>query len=371
MEAFLSPLLQEAQDKEAEDAYRAKMDALTKQMNDASTQQQDNLRSAGAGSAFGKAIDTATAPTMGVGNALLGVQPKNYSNAENIINANNQGTTSADSAKIKNLLDNYKMMNQGEGVAQDYAKFRDTALGKGASVIQNQEEAKIRADEAKNRITATSDAKTEKENTKLALDLTKDLDPNRSRAGNFAKPAAMKMAAERIEGLFKQFPDGNIPMSQTVELASAVAALVSGGSAPQSQQQINEIVPHSMAGDATKIAAWITNEPLGRQQKEFMMLMRDTAKREKNVAEKQLVGIKASRLPFYKKLKERDPETYANILSGHGLNPDLVDEKGQYKLEEISDPEDEDTQALDWAKKNAEDPRAKAIILKLSKKGVK
>lgn len=166
---------------------------------------------------------------------------------------------------------------------------------------------------------------------RISANLGNDLDPNKARTGNFGKAAAMKMSAERIEGLLNQFPNGDVPTAQTVELATAIASLVNGGSAPQSQKQIDEIVPSSIAGDGNKIASWFLNKPRGLQQQQFIKLMGETAAREKAIAEGQIQSIQASRLPKYNQFRKEHPGEYANILAGYGLDANDIDEKGQLK----------------------------------------
>lgn len=182
----------------------------------------------------------------------------------------------------------------------------------------------------------------EKVLSKLTDNLKNDLDPNKARGGNLAKSQAMINSAERVEGLLSQFPDGNVPTAQTHELASAVAGLVSGGgNGPQSQQQINAIVPHSMRGDAQRIAAWITNEPLGQQQQKFMKLLGETAAREKNIALNQVRQAQVQRVSAYDKLKNSDPNTYNSILHSYGIDPEEI-QNGKYDSKSIAQPKSND-----------------------------
>lgn len=151
-------------------------------------------------------------------------------------------------------------------------------------------------------------------NIKRGEKMTAELDPDRSRTGNFGKAAAVVQSANKIDGLFQQFPDGNIPSTQTVELATSVAGLLTNGS-PQSQKQIDELVPHSAKGDFNKIASWITNDPRGNDQKKFMNLLKETAHREKQIAAKQVNDIQDARLAQFRDLKSKDPEFYKEILN--------------------------------------------------------
>lgn len=170
-----------------------------------------------------------------------------------------------------------------------------------------------------------------RETNKEVKALKDDLDPNKARGGNLAKSQAMINSADRVQTLFSQFPDGNIPAAQTHELASAVASLVSGGSSPQSQQQINSIVPSSARGNAEAMISWLTNEPRGQQQQKFMQLLQHTAEREKALAQRQVKIAQIQRLSAYENLKQKNPKIYNGILSAYGISPDEIDESGRYR----------------------------------------
>lgn len=144
------------------------------------------------------------------------------------------------------------------------------------------------------------------------------LDPNKARGGNLAATQKLINSADRIHAIFDQFPDGNIPKAQSTELGTAVAAMISGGS-PQSQQQIHDIVPSSAAGSAEDTISWFTGNPTGRQQQEFMKVLRESSEREKNVALKQKMDAQRARLPQFSYLKAHNPDQYNQILKGYGV----------------------------------------------------
>lgn len=210
-------------------------------------------------------------------------------------------------------------------------------------------------------------------NEKRLIALKDDLDPNKARGGNLAKSQAMINSADRVDGLFQQFPDYNIPKAQTVELATAVASLISGGS-PQSQHQIDMMVPSSMRGSSQDIASWITNNPQGRDQVGFMKMMHETAARERQIAESQVKNAQIARLAAHKHLEKADPESYRAVLQSYGIDPSEV-KNGKYspapKEQEQSSKSvpaqshPEVNQAMEWAKANPNDPRAQAIRQRL------
>lgn len=157
--------------------------------------------------------------------------------------------------------------------------------------------------------------------------LSNEIDPNRARTGNLGKAQAMVNSAERINGIFDQFPDYNIPKGQTNELAGAVAGLINGGSA-QSQHQINTVTPSSLVGDANGIAGWLTNNPRGLEQQNFMRLLQDTANREGNIARGQVKAAQIQKLPAFSDLKESNPGKYNAIVRGFHITDEDIAKYG-------------------------------------------
>lgn len=200
------------------------------------------------------------------------------------------------------------------------------------------------------------------------------MDPNKARGGNLAKSQAMINASDRVDALFRQFPDNNIPKAQTTELTTAVAAMVNGGSA-QSQHQIDSMVPSSARGSAQDIASWITNEPTGRQQQAFMKMLRETSSRERDVATSQVRQAQAGRLQQFDYLNKNNPQKYRGILQGYGFDPNDIDDSGKYapkakatgagllNAPAVAHPQAD--AALKWAKENPNDPDAQLIMKRL------
>lgn len=163
---------------------------------------------------------------------------------------------------------------------------------------------------------------------KYVTALKDDLDPNKARGGNLAKSQAVVNATDRLNAMFKQFPDYNIPKAQQTELVSAFGAILNGGSAPL-QSQIEELVPQSARGSASEMAAWVTNDPLGQNQQKFMQLLHESVNRERDVAENQVRTAQVQRLAGNQFLRERDPETYWSVLHGYGIEPENIKD-GKY-----------------------------------------
>jgi len=215
----------------------------------------------------------------------------------------------------------------------------------------------------------------DKADEKIGVDLQGKLDSSGARAGNFGKAGNMIMAADRIKAILDQYPDGNIPKAQTEELATAQAALVGGGSV-QSQNQLNAIVPQSIWGDANAFTGWLTNNPKGLGQQEFIKNLADSAKRERDTAQAQVDAIKAQRLGAYNDFANRNPKKFSQIIKAAGMDPKQYDfDTGEYTPATRAPQSQaagsqvgpaaahlQDSQAVQWAKANPNDPRAAKIL---------
>ncbi len=148
--------------------------------------------------------------------------------------------------------------------------------------------------------------------------LSDALDPNRARGGNLAATQKLINSADRIHGIFQQFPDGNVPKAQATELATAVAGLYSGGS-PQSQHQIDQIVPSSLQGRAADIASWVTGNPMGKEQQAFIAILKESSERERAIAIRQKMDAQRARLPAFEHLRAADPQHYERMLKSYGV----------------------------------------------------
>jgi len=158
-----------------------------------------------------------------------------------------------------------------------------------------------------------------------------DINPYRRGNTGLLSYQKMKDAGGRIDALFSQFPDYNVPSNQTHELASTVAALVSGGSI-QSQKQLDSITPSDIVGDANQIASWLTNNPRGLGQQKFMHALHDTSKREVETADNQLKFAQVQILEGkHSDLRKSDPEEYKRLLVDVlKINPGKIDATGMY-----------------------------------------
>ena len=162
---------------------------------------------------------------------------------------------------------------------------------------------------------------------KRLKELGADFDPNGGRAGEFGKNQARINASRRLLALATD-AQGNprdLNPQQMPELAQGLAALISGGSAG-AQAQIEHLTPQSLRGDAAKIAQWLTNEPTGTGQQEFVRNMVETAKREADVAQQGLDMARKQRAAKHQAVLLGNPVEARRVLQGFGwdLGPDGV-----------------------------------------------
>lgn len=196
------------------------------------------------------------------------------------------------------------------------------------------ENAKMRAEAAAERSKKSGDDKI----LKYSKSMGEDLDPNRPRTGEFGKNQSRVNAAERIEGLYNAV--GGDPNAINMrELATSVATMLSTGS-QTAVTQINELVPHTMSGNAAKMQEWLTSNPHGAGQQKFAEMYLHIAQREKEIAQKQMLEAQFKKAnSTHHKYKELDEDGwYTNLATATGMPVDEIKamEKqpgfnGQYK----------------------------------------
>lgn len=164
-----------------------------------------------------------------------------------------------------------------------------------------------------------------------ATSFDRALDPNGPGNGVFQSYGKTINSADRALQLIKQYPDLNIPKAQQREFSTAIAGLIlssgSGGRLPL--EQINELVPSSMAGDAKDLESRIFNKPVGRNQQAFVQAMVDTANRERGLAQSSLLKNQFQRIGPYEDLAVSAPQHFENVLKRRtGMS---LDQYSKYK----------------------------------------
>lgn len=135
--------------------------------------------------------------------------------------------------------------------------------------------------------------------------------------------------AERL-GALVLGPNGdiqNLTPQQVREAATSLANLISG-SGGAALGQIEELVPHTLAGQFANLKQKILNEPQGADAQAFLQNMMDTAAREKRVITSQIHAGQLQGLPAFSRLRKADRSRFDAVLKGAGLDPASVDDNG-------------------------------------------
>lgn len=162
--------------------------------------------------------------------------------------------------------------------------------------------------------------KEEQRAQKRLADLQNALDPSKQRQGAFGVSKQVFDRAERLESLASSLPDGNLDSRQIEELAIGLNSMLSGANTG-AQEQVKALVPKTIWGDAKKLQEWITNNPTGLNQQNFVNRMLDSIRREKETAKAQINRTQFGRIAAYADLEKTHPDAFANILQGQGVDP--------------------------------------------------
>lgn len=204
---------------------------------------------------------------------------------------------------------------------------------------ENREARREQAAIEREKIAATkallTDEKANKEFTKMSEKLTSEIASSRSA---FGKGANIVRSAEAIEKLVEGIDPKDIDVRQITEIARNLDAMLSQGAATISGTK--KLIPSSFAGDAAKIAEYITSQPRGARQGEFVKRMIETVQREKELAKQQIIRTQNKILSGYGHLKEKYPERYNEILQEHDIPTDgSTRETQSFKKAQITLPE--------------------------------
>jgi hypothetical protein len=157
------------------------------------------------------------------------------------------------------------------------------------------------------------------------------------------------IGAKRLEALI--LGEGghieNLTPQMLREATSTLARLISSGSVAVSQ--IEELTPHTMAGELANKMQFLTSEPEGANAQAFLAKMLETVAREKKVAVNAVREQQLQAVPAYLWMRQ-NPEAWErmkNILRSSGLNPDRFDDKGAYGPAPLGEGE-----ARKWDKKS-------------------
>ena len=354
------------------DDYAVKMKAYQDILDkDKAEKAQEGQNYANAAS-FGKAIDTAVAPTIGVGNAMLGVMPKNYSRAEEITTAPFQ-VSPREAMNNKDLLAKYKLMagmNKpigkeplGSADMQGYKEYQAQG-GKGSFMDYKKELIAAQGKAGAGRLEGLVDVR--KEN--IHNQNMKETEQNPILKGMMDMALPLQRSVKNIKTLYAQGQP--VPATTLHELQEGIRKAQAGkgqsGVSERSEDYLNNIdtkINYLFNKYGSNVASIPSNDPIVQ----FLAKEANNVLLHNSEIAQGLIDTTASgHESFYgQKGNEGRKKDFENKIKN-------VKNVFGYNEEDYSIPSSsEDAQALDWAKTNPDDPRAKKIILKLSGKGVK
>lgn len=170
-------------------------------------------------------------------------------------------------------------------------------------------------------------------------------------------------SAEQLDALLHNAGGGiiNATPQQVREAGTALAKLISSGA--MSEHQIEELTPSSFAGQWANLKQKVMNEPQGSDAQGFLQNMLETAARETNLAKQQLRNGQLTAVPGFAHLRKVDKARFDAMLQAVKIDPASVDDNG-LEIKAAAHPQAD--AAAKWAAANPNDPRAKAILAKLS-----
>lgn len=160
-------------------------------------------------------------------------------------------------------------------------------------------------------------------------DLAEAVSTYRGRGNLNRENQASLQRAEALERLVLG-PNGdilNLTPQQLREASTSLAGLISRGGS-QAISQIEELTPHTMAGQFANLKQKLLNEPAGAEGQAFLRNMLDTAAREKKLIVEQIRRGQLQGIPNHAHLRGVDKSRFDSILQGAGVDPASVDDRG-------------------------------------------
>lgn len=150
-----------------------------------------------------------------------------------------------------------------------------------------------------------------------------DMNASKARAGALGDNQKRLNASERVLNLIDQVK-GNPNAMQTPELAQAVGSLISSGSGVVNQTQIEHLMPQSLKGNINKLEGFLTNNPRGLEQQEFIKSYLHTAERERDLITRQLAIAQAKSASGYIDYIRRNPEKARAKLEAQNIPEPMI-----------------------------------------------
>lgn len=171
---------------------------------------------------------------------------------------------------------------------------------------------------------ANEDRKDKKVADKL-VKFSEALDPNKARGGQLALSQQRYNQAENLQGLVNKSAAGmNLDQRETEDFALGLAKMLSGSGA-SSRAQVEALVPKTMHGDYKKITEWLTNDPKGLEQQQFVKRMYSTVQREKQIANQQIKDGQMQRIAGFEADPDLSKDQLQDVMYSYGIAPEAYD----------------------------------------------
>lgn len=179
--------------------------------------------------------------------------------------------------------------------------------------------ANIRAEAARDGKAAASGEKVQKRFDVVNKSLTDEVSNTRSTVG---KASNGIYAASKIESLLDQAKaqGGRVTTPQLAEIASALDGMIKGGQATVSG--IEHMMPNTLASKYGDVVSFLRSSPQPAELKEYLTMMADTVKREKETSKKLLSDYRQKMLSVNQDLAKADPDKWHEMMKSHHLLPE-------------------------------------------------
>jgi len=291
-------------------------------------------------------------PVSQIESAVGFIKPKAFKDAEDMYV---QGVATGDE----------KLQNAGQTALTGVNKPKvDLEKLKIAGDLQGKQ---ITADAYMNRM----DAKQGKDLDNAYIVAGKAINPALGRQGAFGEQAKKAYQAQHILNAFDQYGDlDKMPKPLIQEVVTGAASAFANGAVP-TEGAIRGLLPNNINMNEAEISSWLTSNPRGANQKQFLTMMKDTLERQKGVSEAIIKQTQYQLLADHAPKLMKDPSRYAQWLASKGLSSDeyaqFIQNGGKLTATKqasggASNPlMDQLNAAEQWLQANPSDPRAAGV----------
>lgn len=150
----------------------------------------------------------------------------------------------------------------------------------------------------------------------------KALDPSYYRAGAFGDSKKVFDRGEALQSLFNagSAQPGGLDKRQIEELTIGYQNMLSRGG--NSVTQVDALLPKSVVGNVNALTEWLTNNPKGTDQMNFVDRVHTGVEREMATTQAQMDRTRLQRIATFDPWIQRNPEQARNMMMSYGINPD-------------------------------------------------